>query len=393
MEVDEEDISLSALSPQVDPLPSLPPSHPSRQFGDYHLHKRIAMGGMAEILLAERAGPSGFKKQVVIKRVLERYGSDPDFAKMFIREAQVAAQLDHANIVSVFEFGKHEGAYFMAMEYVQGLPLSKVIRRLQPQGETGWRLASAVGVQMCRALHHAHMLKSESGNLLGLVHRDVSPGNILLDKSGAAKLTDFGIVKLNTSSEEATKIGVIKGKVGYMSPEQVRTQSLDRRSDIFSLGVTLYEAAIGRRLFKRTDDVQSILAIVGDDVPPPSQYDSEFPAELETIIGKAIRHSAAERWQDAASMGRALEEFRRTRGWGPTERDLEPLVQEALTIRNSSPSLEPVETTSATGGSKNWTDPTATATATQPTKNSFPLILTGSVLASVAFWAFMIFDK
>ena len=374
-------------------IDKLPEDHPARQFGKYKLLRRIAQGGMAELFLAEQAGPNGFSKRVVVKRILKRHALDAEFSRMFIREAQVAAQLDHPNIVSVFDFGEEKDGLFIAMEYVQGPSLSRMLRRLKLDGEVAWKLASAIGLQICRGLQATHSLKSASGKTYGLVHRDVSPGNILLSKSGAAKLTDFGIVKITeqpvADHEEATKIGVIKGKVGYMSPEQARTQPVDRRSDLFSLGVVLYEIALGRRLFKRKDDVQSILAIVSGDVPPPTSLDPQFPPELEAIIGKAIRLDPDERYASADELATALERFRQRHGWGSPERDVVDALRaaEGRGPVGRMPAVNPDTTSSFTlGGSASWTTGVRVKEAEQRASMANWLLIGAGVAATAAFW-------
>lgn len=376
---------------EPDSFDELSEDDPKRRLGGYILDRRIAQGGMAQIFLARRVGPAGFSKTVVIKRMLPHLTENQDYAKMFIREAQIAAGLDHENIVSVFEFGEQDNDYFIAMEYVDGLTLSNLLRRLKLEGEEAWRLASAVAIQICRALQYAHDARNEDYQHLGLVHRDVSPGNVLVSKSGAAKLADFGIVKMTKAlSEEKTQIGVMKGKAGYMSPEQARAQVVDHRSDIFSLGIITYEAALGRKLFKRGDSVQSILAIVGGDIPPPSWVHRGFPQKLEEILGRALRLEKTERWEKAEELGAALADFRRARGWGSPEEDLKSFVKQAL-AKGSGKSAGLAAMTNETittfgGGSAGWEEPKKTVGARWH-YSAFAIAMT----VSLVFWGALLF--
>ena len=202
---------------------------------------------MAEIYLAAALGPEGFEKDVVIKRVRSGLAGDPEFVRMFIAEARVASRLNHANLVHIFDFDKHQDTYYLAMEYVRGHSLWELRRRCQERGvPVPPTLAAQIGMELARGLAYAHRL-TEGGKPLGLVHRDVTPHNVLLSFDGAVKLTDFGIAKAGGRS---TASGVLKGKFAYMSPEQARGDAVDARTDVFALGVTLWELLTGSRLFE-----------------------------------------------------------------------------------------------------------------------------------------------
>jgi serine/threonine-protein kinase len=203
---------------------------------------------MGEVFLARHIGPSGFERTVVLKRVLPHLGSDPRLVEMLLEEARLLARLEHPNIVQVFELGQHAGGYFLVMEYIHGLVLSDVIGRLEDVGPPVG-LGAFVAREVCRALSYAHGLRDAKGKPLGLVHRDVSPSNIMLGTTGSVKLLDFGIAKA-LSSAELTDAGMIKGKPWYMAPERFAGEPADQKSDIYSVGVVLYEAITARRLFQ-----------------------------------------------------------------------------------------------------------------------------------------------
>ncbi|HEY2365484.1 MAG TPA: serine/threonine-protein kinase, partial [Polyangiaceae bacterium] len=203
--------------------------------------ERLATGGMAEVYLARRAGPHGFAKQVAVKRILPQLASDPDFVAMFVDEARVTGRLQHPNIVSVFDFGEEGGELFMAMEFVDGTTGARLIRAAAARSEDiPLEVSLHVALSVLRGLEYAHTALDENGKPLHLVHRDVSPGNVLIDRSGAVKLTDFGIARA-AEFERRTDVGQLKGKLGYMSPEQVVGRELDARSDLFTLGIVLAE--------------------------------------------------------------------------------------------------------------------------------------------------------
>ncbi len=212
-----------------------------QRLGPYELIQRLATGGMAEVYLARRAGPHGFQKLVAVKRILPQLARDLDFVAMFVDEARMCARLAHPNIVQVFDFGEHEEELYMAMEYVDGTTGARLIRAAAGANEElPLEVSLHVALSILRGLEYAHAAKDDHGRPLHLVHRDVSPGNVLIDRTGAVKLTDFGIARA-TEFERRTDAGQLKGKLGYMSPEQVVGKELDARSDLFTLGIVLAE--------------------------------------------------------------------------------------------------------------------------------------------------------
>jgi serine/threonine-protein kinase len=285
-----------------DPQPLL-----GERFGKYLLVGELATGGMAEIFLAVHGGLEGVLKVVALKRVLPHLSSSPEFTQMFIDEARIVARLDHPNIVRTYEFDEFEGRYFTVMEYLAGEDLGKVLSRLMAlRQELPIELATSIISQVCRGLHFAHELTDLRGRPLGLVHRDVTPSNIVVTFAGEVKLIDFGVAKINVNVER-TIVGTLKGKIAYMSPEQVRGRAIDRRSDVFSTGVVLWELLTGRPLFTRKSDADTLDAIAREPVPGVRKLRPEVPEELEAIVLRALSRAPGDRFQTAEEMQLALD--------------------------------------------------------------------------------------
>lgn len=277
-------------------------------FGRYQLLKRLAVGGMAEIYLAKLTGVQGFEKLVVIKRILPNLAADPRFVQMFLDEARLAASLNHPNVVQIFELGEEQGAYFIAMEFIAGDDLSNLSKAARQQDtEVPLEVAARIIAEAAQGLHYAHTLKDLRGQPLNLVHRDVTLSNILVTYSGQVKLVDFGIAKAE-SQQQKTTAGGLKGKYAYMSPEQIIGQvALDARSDVFSLGICAFELFVGKRLFKRENELAIISDIVEGEVPAASSVRPDVPAELDAIIARALEKDRARRYQSAQEFQQALE--------------------------------------------------------------------------------------
>jgi hypothetical protein len=276
--------------------------------GRYQLVTRMAVGGMAEVFLARHGELAGFRTLVVVKKVLPHLASDPDFIDMFLDEARIASMLDHPNLVRIVEVGRHGDEFFLAMELVQGKPLSSLLRRaLLHQEVIDPRVAAWIIAQAAAGLHHAHGLCSPDGEPLGLVHRDVSPQNILISFDGLVKVIDFGIAGAVGRLTD-TGVGELKGKVAYMAPEQARVERTDPRTDVFALGVVLWETLCCRRLFARVSDVATLNAVLADPIPPPSAV-VKVPAGIEAIVMKALCRDPAGRYQSAQELSQALERF------------------------------------------------------------------------------------
>jgi serine/threonine protein kinase len=279
------------------------------QFGKYTLFERIGRGGMAEVYKGRIQGPAGFERVFVVKRILPHLSEEPTFIKMFVEEAKLSARLNHPNIVQIFELGAVEGEYFISMEYIRGRDLAETMRAIwKTMGPPRPEMVAYIGREACRALSYAHSLTDDSGRPLGMIHRDVSPSNIMLSYEGAVKLLDFGIAKALGEAPETTKSGTMKGKYAYMAPEQTEGDDVDSRIDIFSCGIVLHEVLTGRRLFKGANDIQTIERVRRCEVPPPSFQNPMCPPELDAIVLKALAHDRNDRFGTAAEMADALDD-------------------------------------------------------------------------------------
>jgi serine/threonine-protein kinase len=277
--------------------------------GRYEVITHLATGGMAQIYLARQSGLGSFERHVVLKTILRERASDQRFVTMFLDEAKLAATLNHQNVAQVYEVDQADGAYFMAMEYVHGENARAI---LETTLRRGWTIPLELAVMIisgaAAGLHHAHERRGKNGQPLNIVHRDVSPANIMVGYDGSVKVLDFGIAK---AEERATKTvgGTIKGKYGYMSPEQCKGKPIDRRSDIFALGICLYELTTLRRAFKGNDDFETMKRIVSGDVILPSVAVPGYPRELEAILLTAMASDPNARFQSAQELIEALDAF------------------------------------------------------------------------------------
>tara|TARA_Y100001968_G_scaffold287214_1_gene288471 strand:- start:2238 stop:4310 length:2073 start_codon:yes stop_codon:yes gene_type:complete len=279
------------------------------RFGKYFLLDKVAVGGMAEIFRAKSFGHSGFEKVVVIKRILSQFASNEDFVEMFIDEAKLSVELTHPNIVQIYDFGKIDKSFFIAMESVQGKDLRSILKRQAERGEyIPFEVAAFIAHEMACGLDFAHKKTDPIGLPLNIVHRDISPSNVLISYGGHVKVVDFGIAKAESASD-ATESGVLKGKFQYMSPEQAMAAPIDHRSDIYSLGICLWEMLTGNRLFKRATGLQSLEAVRAGEVPLPSSYNPTVPQALEDICMQALRTDAKERYQEACQMQADLQHY------------------------------------------------------------------------------------
>src|SRR6185436_4544067 len=278
-------------------------------FGKYLLLERVNVGGMAEVFIAKAFGVEGFERILAIKKILPTMAEDEEFITMFIDEARISVQLNHANIVHIHELGKHDEAYFIAMEYVSGRDLRTILERYRRRKEL-MPTAQAVFVtsKICEGLDYAHRKKDARGQELHIIHRDVSPQNILCSYEGEVKIIDFGIAKAANRSQK-TQAGILKGKFGYMSPEQVRGLPIDRRSDVFAVGVILYEMLTGEKLFVGESDFSTLEKVRNAEVPLPTQFNPNIPAGLEKVVMKALTREAEDRYQWASDLQEDLMRF------------------------------------------------------------------------------------
>ncbi len=271
-------------------------------FGKYHLLEKIATGGMAEVYRARAYGMAGFEKILVIKKILDQLLQDEEFVNLFIDEARIAVQLLHVNIVQVFDLGEVDGQYYMAMEYVHGLDLSRVVTRARNIGPFPIPLALFITAEVLKALQFAHERVDESGRQMHIVHCDISPQNILISYAGEVKITDFGISRAAFQASEQHK--VIRGKYAYMSPEQVEGKPLSGQTDLFSVGIVLYEILTGRRLFKMRTRDETLARVRRAEVPSPRAYRPEISEDLEGILLRALARQPAARFASAGEMPR-----------------------------------------------------------------------------------------
>ncbi|MCC7385436.1 MAG: protein kinase [Deltaproteobacteria bacterium] len=271
-------------------------------FGRHLLLERFAVGGMAEVFRAKSFGVEGFERIVAVKRILASMAEDQEFIRMFIDEARIASYLTHQNIVQIYEFGKHEGVYYISMEYVAGRDLRTILdRQKKAKRPMDPAMACYVTSRVSEALDYAHRKKDPTGKDYKIIHRDVSPQNVIISYEGEVKLCDFGIAKAVTQSTR-TQVGVLKGKFAYMSPEQVRGRPIDRRSDLFALGVILYEMLTGERLFLGDSDYATLEAVRAARIPPPRDFNPALPERLEAILLKLLAREPDQRYQWASEL-------------------------------------------------------------------------------------------
>ena len=275
----------------------------------YRVLEKLESGGMAEVFRAESQGLQGFRKQVAIKRVLPHLSEKKKFISMFLDEARLSAQLSHSNCVQVFDIGVGDQAYFIVMEFVDGANLKSIAESLKNQGqEFPVPAAAFIAHEICKGLSYAHELTDENGVPLQLVHRDMSPPNVLLTKYGEVKIVDFGLAKA-TSQLEKSEPGIIKGKFAYLSPEATLEQEVDSRADIFAVGIMLWELLASQRLFVGDTDLQTVQKVQAARVPPISQINRRVPPELERIVNQALARDPRQRYSTARELGQALSNF------------------------------------------------------------------------------------
>ena len=291
-------------------------------FGKYLLLDRVNIGGMAEVWRAKTFGAGGFERIVAIKRILPNIAEDEEFISMFLDEAKITVQLNNANIAQIYELDNKVGSYYIAMEYVSGKDMRAVFDRCRKRGEPApIPLTCYIIAECCKGLDYAHHAKDRQGRDMGIVHRDVSPQNALLSYDGEVKVIDFGIAKAAGKATK-TQAGILKGKFGYMSPEQIRGLPLDGRSDLFAIGVCLYEMLTGERLFVGDSDFSVLEKVRKVDVLPPSHFNRKIPAPLEAIVMKALAKDVDDRYQRCSDLGEALIAFMYSTGNTFARKDL-----------------------------------------------------------------------
>jgi serine/threonine-protein kinase len=289
-------------------------------FGRYGLLALLGQGGMGRLYLAEKRGIQGFVKIVALKQILPHLADSQQLREMFLNEARIAAKLEHPNIVATYELGEVEGKYFISMEYLPGEDFATIIARCQGDRRLPIEIATALAQQAAQGLHHAHESRDEAGRLLGLVHRDVNPRNLFLTYHGVVKVLDFGIVRGREGPR--TNPGAFKGKYGYCAPEQLEGGQVDRRTDVFCLGIVLWECLTGARLFEGGSDAATIDAVRSRPVEPPSALRPEIPPALDGIVRRALARDPAHRFQSAHDLSEELDAFLLERDMRPTSKSV-----------------------------------------------------------------------
>lgn len=300
------------------------------EFGNYHIVQHIGGGGMAQIYRAKTIGLAGFEKHLALKVINPEYANEQRFIEMLIDEAKITVGLSHINIAQVFDLGQCNGIYYISMEFVDGLDVLELVNGLHGMGRRlPIEAVAYIGRQICNGLHYAHSRKDTKGKPLNIVHRDISPQNILVSRAGEVKVVDFGIAKAAGMSSK-TQAGVIKGKVNYMAPEQVMGQKADRRTDIFSVGVVLWESLTSQMVYSADNMGELVAAVRKAEIPPPSSVRPEIPTELDAIVLKALHPDAKERYQSAHQCQVDLTKFLANYATDYSGPDLATLIEEVL---------------------------------------------------------------
>jgi eukaryotic-like serine/threonine-protein kinase len=299
----------------------------------YRVIERLESGGMAEVFRAESEGLQGFRKQVAIKRVLPHLSSKKKFISMFLDEARLSAQLSHSNCVQVFDIGVGDASFFIVMEFVDGANLKAIAEHLKKVGrDFPVEAAIYIALELCQGLAYAHELTDAKGVPLHIVHRDMSPPNVLITKHGEIKIVDFGLAKANSQLEKSEP-GIIKGKFSYLSPEAAMGQDVDARTDIFAVGIILWELLSGQRLFLGETDFQTVKKVQAAQVPNILQINKKVPPELERIIARALARDPSQRYPTARALGMELSKFMFKFGSAVSTFDIEQLVHSAMKER------------------------------------------------------------
>ncbi len=307
----------------------------------YRVIDRLASGGMAEVFLAESAGIEGFKKRVAIKRVLPHLSKKERFIGMFLDEARLSAHMSHSNVAQVFDIGVGDDTFFIVMEFVDGADLKSILEAMKKNYQTiSVEQAVFITLKICEGLAYAHDLCDHEGNHLHIVHRDVSPPNIIVSKYGEVKIVDFGLAKAR-SQLEVSEPGIIKGKFSYLSPESAVGKQIDHRSDIFAVGILLWEMLAGRRLFLGDSDFKTVQLVQNAVLPQLVLINPSVPAELEVIIGRALAKAVEDRYSSALEFGKELTKFLFQYGKPVNAFDIAVLVEETIAFKKKERSNQP----------------------------------------------------
>lgn len=296
----------------------------------YRVLEKLEAGGMAEVFRAESEGLEGFSKQVAIKRVLPHLSEKTKFIAMFLDEARLSAQLSHSNVVQVFDIGRGDNTFFIVMEFVDGVNLKAIAESFATSGQRmPIQVAAYITTEICKGLEYAHGLQNSAGEPLGIVHRDISPPNILITKFGEVKIVDFGLAKAS-SQLERSEPGIIKGKFAYLSPEAAEGKEVDARADIFAVGIILWEALTGERLFLGESDLQTVRNVQAAVVRAPSEINRQVPPELDRIVIRALARNVSERYGSAREMAVDIYKFLYGYGRPVSSYDVSNMVQATM---------------------------------------------------------------
>lgn len=303
--------------------PPAPAPHeigPGHVLGRYELLMPIAAGGMAMVWAARLKGTRGFQKIVAVKTMLPQLSEDDQFETMFLSEASLASRIRHPHAVEILDLGEQDGVLFLAMEWIDGVPLNQLMKAAKHRGGVPSTVAARIVMQACAGLHAAHELTDGKGQLIGLVHRDISPQNILVSYDGVAKVVDFGVAKATALGDGATQAGQLKGKVSYMAPEQVRGQAIDRRVDVFAMGIVLYALTTGKHPFRKESEGATLFAITAPEaVVAPRKLMPDYPAALQEVVLKALEKDRDLRYASASELLKALDQALPASGRGSDE--------------------------------------------------------------------------
>ena len=281
----------------------------SVRLGRYELLQPLGVGGMAQVFKARALGPGGFCRDVVVKRILPEHGRDPEFIRMFVDEAKILGMLHHPNVVQAYDFGEDDGVLFLALEYVEGPSLSRVLRTLRGANKRmPPAIVAFVAREICRALECVHELRDDQNRPLGAIHRDVTPSNVILTPAGEVKLLDFGVATFKDALQ-ATKSGTVKGKPAYLAPEQLEGKSIDGRVDLFALGIVMHEMLTLQHLFAGDSDLGTVKQIMEMDIPRPSAHRNDVPETLDQTVMRALERDRDRRFASAKEMAAALDDF------------------------------------------------------------------------------------
>ncbi|HWA74462.1 MAG TPA: serine/threonine-protein kinase [Polyangiaceae bacterium] len=304
---------------------------PGQVLGRYELLMPIAAGGMAMVWAARLKGTRGFQKVVAIKTMLPKLSDESQFEQMFLDEASLASQVRHPHVVEILDLGEQDGVLFLVMEWIDGMPLNQLMKAAKAAGGMPLPVAVRIVMQACAGLHAAHELKDSKGQLVGLVHRDVSPQNILVTYDGVTKVVDFGVAKATAAGGGTTSAGQIKGKVGYMAPEQIEGESIDRRADVFAIGIVLYALTTGKHPFRRESDAATMYNICSPQpVLPPRKFLPDYPEQLERVILRALAKSPGDRYESANALLRDLDHALPASERANTDEDVARFVRKLL---------------------------------------------------------------